>query len=168
MTPNTPATVLNLAAYVVERLERVGCWKLHALVYYAQAWSLAWDDRPLFDDPIHAWPVGPVAPTLHEALQGTFECNSSHPALSNPTELDDAARETVAAVLDYYSEWRPQQLSDLTRAELPWQKARRGLSRDERGDHPIHQDDMAAYYASLPDDERQDADDRPEGSKTNA
>ena len=30
-------------------------WKLQKLVYYCQAWSLVWDEEPLFEARIEAW-----------------------------------------------------------------------------------------------------------------
>ena len=44
------ANVIDVVAYIVGRL-----------VYYAQAWSLMWDERFLFPEPIEAWANGPVA-----------------------------------------------------------------------------------------------------------
>ena len=35
--------------------------KLQKLLYYAQAWFLALQDKPLFDERIEAWAHGPVA-----------------------------------------------------------------------------------------------------------
>ncbi|MDR0620893.1 MAG: DUF4065 domain-containing protein [Deltaproteobacteria bacterium] len=40
--------------------------KLHKLVYYAQGFSLALNDEPLFDEPIEAWEHGPVCPDLYQ------------------------------------------------------------------------------------------------------
>lgn len=51
------ATVFDVARYILTRLDEDGklpvtTWKLQKLVYYSQAWSLVWDDVPLFDAPI--------------------------------------------------------------------------------------------------------------------
>lgn len=47
--------------------------KLQKLVYYCQAWHLAWEGRALFPEAIHAWASGPVHPELYELRQGHFE-----------------------------------------------------------------------------------------------
>ena len=66
------ATVGDVARYILERLapdrfgDRVTAWKLQKLVYYAQAWSLVWDEVPLFPERIEAWANGPVCPTLYQ------------------------------------------------------------------------------------------------------
>lgn len=39
--------------------------KLNKLLYYAQAWSLVRSGKPLFDEPIMAWQLGPVVPAVY-------------------------------------------------------------------------------------------------------
>ena len=46
--------------------------KLQKLCYYAQAWSLVWDDTPLFDEEFYAWTNGPVCKELFYYTQGMF------------------------------------------------------------------------------------------------
>ena len=50
-------TVLDVAAYILERQGRMPTTKLQKLVYYCQAWSLVWDERPLFDEPMRHGPT---------------------------------------------------------------------------------------------------------------
>ena len=38
----------------------------------SQAWSLAWDDAPLFEEDFEAWVGGPVCPQLFRTHQGKF------------------------------------------------------------------------------------------------
>ncbi|WP_340375862.1 type II toxin-antitoxin system antitoxin SocA domain-containing protein [Streptomyces sp. SS7] len=45
--------------------------KLQKLVYYCQAWHLAWEGRALFPEAIQAWASGPV-PEIYELHQGYF------------------------------------------------------------------------------------------------
>ena len=40
--------------YILEKKGRMTTMKLQKLIYYAQAWSLVWDERPLFDEKIEA------------------------------------------------------------------------------------------------------------------
>lgn len=46
--------------------------KLHRLLYYSQAWHLAWEGKPLFDDEIQAWANGPVVASIYELHRGEF------------------------------------------------------------------------------------------------
>ena len=44
------ASVLCVANYILRKIGPTTTMKLQKLVYYCQAWSLAWDDKPLFDE----------------------------------------------------------------------------------------------------------------------
>jgi uncharacterized phage-associated protein len=39
--------------------------KLQKLVFYSHAWWLAYNESPMFDDDVFAWPWGPVIPPLY-------------------------------------------------------------------------------------------------------
>src|SRR3954452_11571656 len=94
------ATAHDVAAYILRSRGEMTTIKLHLLAYYAQAWSLVWDERPLFDEPVEARPHGPVVASLYRCHASRFKvsaCPEGHPATLAPTE-----RETLDAVLDYY------------------------------------------------------------------
>lgn len=142
------ATVHDVAAYILGRVGPVSAMKLQKLVYYAQAWSLVWDEKPLFPERIEAWVNGPVVPELYARHRGMFQV-TSWPG-GDPERLDSDQRETVDAVLEFYANRSPQWLSDLTHSEEPWKHARRGLAPNERGSNEIGLDVMMEYYSSLP------------------
>jgi uncharacterized phage-associated protein len=124
-------------------------WKLQKLVYYCQAWSLVWDDRPLFPDRIEAWANGPVVRTLYDIHSGRFQI--SKVAGGDPSRLNRDEVETIDAVLATYGAKSPQWLSDLTHRERPWREARAkaGLTEGERGSAVISHSSMAEYYGGL-------------------
>ncbi|HSX11345.1 MAG TPA: type II toxin-antitoxin system antitoxin SocA domain-containing protein, partial [Chlamydiales bacterium] len=68
MHTELPVSVLDVAAYILEKQpknEPITAWKLQKLVYYCQAWSLVWDEKPLFKEKILAWANGPVVKELY-------------------------------------------------------------------------------------------------------
>ena len=69
-------SVDDVAAYILSRKGPMSAMKLQKLVYYCQAWSLVWDDAPLFREPIEAWANGPVCPPLWERHRGRFELSA--------------------------------------------------------------------------------------------
>jgi uncharacterized phage-associated protein len=140
-------SVHDVAAYILKKLGPVTTWKLQKLVYYSQAWSLVWDEKPLFSARIEAWANGPVVPQLYRLHRGKFKI-SSWPD-GNAKRLGEPERETVNAVLKFYGDKGSQWLSDLTHREEPWLKARRGLGPDEQGHTEISLGDMADYYGQL-------------------
>ncbi len=142
-------TVFDVAAYIIGKQGDIPAMKLQKLVYYCQAWSLVWDDEPLFQDRIEAWANGPVVRSLYKLLRGQYMVTTipdGHPEL-----LDDTQRETIDAILEFYGAKSSQWLSDLTHMELPWKEARMkaGLTDGERGQVVISEASMAEYYSSL-------------------
>ena len=121
--------------------------KLQKLVYYCQAWSLVWDEQPLFAEQIQAWANGPVIPDLFEAHKGHFSV-SDWP-LGNIENLSANQIESIDAVLNHYGDKSGQYLSDLTHLERPWKCAREGLASTERGSNEIPLDSMLEYYEGI-------------------
>lgn len=141
------ATVHDVAQYILQKRGEMSAMKLQKLCYYAQAWSLVWDDAPLFCEQIEAWANGPVVPALYFAHRGQFHVRDI-PA-GRPDVLTSEQRKSIDAVLGFYGDKSPQWLSDLTHVEDPWLKAREGLAPGERGEVVITHAAMAEYYSSL-------------------
>lgn len=146
------ADVFDVAKYILEiRRERnelpITTWKLQKLVYYAQAWSLVWDDEPLFNNPIQAWANGPVCPDLYQEHKGDFKISDLR--RGNIANLNSDQRETIKVVVDYYGAKSAHYLSELTHQERPWREARGDAEPGERGKNIITLAAMAEYYGSL-------------------
>ncbi|MBW8873559.1 MAG: SocA family protein [Acidobacteria bacterium] len=142
------ASVHDVAAYILGKFGHpMTTWKLQKLVYYAQAWSLVWDERPLFQARIEAWANGPVVPALYQEHRGLFQVGSW--PLGDPDKLTRSERETVDGVLEFYGPKTSQWLSDLTHTERPWREARGTLAPGERGTQVISPASMHEYYSGL-------------------
>lgn len=141
------ANVLDVASYILANEGSMTTMKLQKLVYYAQAWSLVWDESPLFLHRIEAWANGPVAPTLYRSHRGKFKV--SHIPRGNRRRLNQTQKETIDSILDYYGNKSSQWLSNLTHAERPWREARKGLPVGVRGHNEITRDAMMEYYSGL-------------------
>jgi uncharacterized phage-associated protein len=141
------ASVHDVAAYILRRLGPITTWKLQKLAYYSQAWSLVWDERPLFRARIEAWANGPVIPELYHEHKGQFRVSTW--SAGDADKLTPAEQETVEAALDFYGPKTSQWLSDLTHNERPWQRARGSLRDGERGSEEITRASMHEYYSGL-------------------
>lgn len=142
-------TVIDIASYILKKQGSMSAMKLQKLVYYSQAWSLVWDDVPLFSEPIEAWANGPVIRPLYDIHKGLFQVNAS---TFNPNSLETLTpeqKETIDTVLNSYANKSAQWLSDQTHSEPPWIKARKGLNDNDRGNNQITMENMAEYYGSL-------------------
>ncbi len=146
-------SVSDVALYILERLGPMSAMKLEKLVYYCQAWSLVWDECPMFRERIEAWASGPVVPELYAEHRGKFMVHPDD-IPGDPGNLDTEAKETIDAVLQYYGDKSAQWLSDLTHRENPWKDTRYGLPDGARSNHEINLAAIEEYYSSLhPDGE---------------
>jgi uncharacterized phage-associated protein len=139
----------DVAVYILEKRRSMSAMKLQKLVYYAQAWSLVWDEKPLFDDQIQAWLAGPVVPALYAKHRGLFTVDKSVFREGDSSKLGDVERETVDAVLDFYGDRPAEWLSDLTHKERPWRDARVGVGDMENSENVIPLESMAVYYTRV-------------------
>lgn len=117
-------SILDVAKCILEQHGDMSAMKLQKLAYYAQAWSLAWTEEPLFSEDFQAWRNGPVSRELYKHHQGQYRVTASG-IPGNSDALTPDQKNSVDQVLAYYGEKSPQWLSDLTHAEAPWQEARR-------------------------------------------
>lgn len=134
------ATVFDVAVYILEKLGNLSTLKLQKLCYYSQAWSLVWDDTPLFQEDFYAWANGPVCKELFFQTQGEFSVSAKEEP-GNSSNLTDNQKNTIDSVLDHYGSKSAQWLSQLTHLEDPWKNAAR--------DSLITKESIASYYGSL-------------------
>jgi uncharacterized phage-associated protein len=145
------ASADDVAVYILRKQGKMTAMKLQKLVYYAQAWSLVWDEEILFPERIEAWANGPVVPDLYRQHRGRFEVSAEDFPAGDPSHLTGAERETIDAVLDFYGSWPAHELSELTHREAPWRQTRlrAGLAPGARGTAVISLEDLFEYYDGL-------------------
>ena len=137
--------VYDVANYILQKRGEMTTLKLQKLAFYCQAYSLAWDGEPLFDEEFQAWANGPVCPELFQSHKGRFRVCEDAYAGYNAVFSEDAI-ETMNAIIDAYGEKTANWLKDMTHDELPWQEARRGCAPGEPSATIITKESMQAYY----------------------
>lgn len=142
------ASVFDVAKYVLHKKGSMTTAKLQKLVYYCQAWSLVWDEKPIFTDRIEAWANGPVVPALFGAHRGMLYISADQ-MQGDISNLSSDETGTVDAVLNHYGDRTAQWLIDLTHLEEPWKNARVGCAAGERCNREILLSDMMEYYSGL-------------------
>lgn len=140
-------SVFDVSKYILNKSVTMTTMKLQKLVYYCQAWSLVWDEEPLFKEKIEAWANGPIVRDLFNQHRNMFKINSI--SKGSISKLTKDQRETIDGVLNYYGKKDSQWLSELTHNEDPWRNARTGLSPGERGNKEITHASMMEYYNGL-------------------
>ena len=151
--PNT--TVHDVSKYILRWFadngeDGITPWKLQKLLYYCQAWSLVWDEKPAFPEEIQAWAGGPVCPDLYQTHKGKFRLGPED-ITGTPENLTDEQKETVDSVLEFYGNKTGRDLIYLTHIEGPWSdvRSRAGLRSGDRGNAAIEFKDMSQYYGKL-------------------
>ena len=149
------ANVFDVAEYILEKTGTMTAMKLQKLVYYSQAWHLAWTENPLFEEKIEAWRDGPVVPDLFEAHKGQFKIDpgffvKQHGGKKNH-QLTKDQKDIVDRSLKYYADKDPHWLSQLTHLEDPWKNARAkiGVQDRENSSAEITHQELFTYYSSL-------------------
>lgn len=149
------ASVFDVANYVLKSTGGMTTMKLEKLVYYCQAWSLAWDGVPLFEEDFQAWANGPVCPELFAAHRGIFWLNQDYFDKYSECRFTQEQIDTMDSVLSSYADKEPQWLSALTHKERPWKEARGSVAPGEISNDVISKDSMQDYYGGLADVESQ-------------
>ncbi len=141
------ADVFDVAKYILEKQGSMTTMKLQKLVYYSQAWSVVWDEKPLFVEEIQAWASGPVVRELYDEHKGMFQISSLGRGNTDNLKLEE--KETIDTVLQAYGDKPAQWLSDLTHMEKPWNEARKGIPIGQNCENEITLASMDEYYSGL-------------------
>lgn len=142
------ANILDVAKYILEKQGTMSTMKLQKLCYYAQAWALVWDDKPLFNEDFEAWANGPVCRKLFLKTKGQYSV-SAEDETGGEGNLTDNEKDTINHVLQHYGGHNAQWLSQLTHMEDPWNEARDGIAPGVGCDQVITKESMAMYYGGL-------------------
>jgi uncharacterized phage-associated protein len=135
----------DVAAAILARTGEITTMKLQKLVYYAQAWQLAFHHSPLFEDRIEAWAEGPVTRVLHDAHRKRY--NVDKWPQGNPGNLTAAELETIDWVVEKYSKFSAEALSRMSHMDSPW-RVTRGMTPDgSPSSDEIPREQMRSFYS---------------------
>ena len=126
-----------VAGEIRRRCPDIGTSKLHELLYYVQGYHLAWESAPAFRENIEAWESGPVVATLWRSERR-----------GHLVESRDCLPESVCNVITYVlrrlRDTSESQLIDVTRADTPWETARKG--GHARQDEVIQRQSLTDFF----------------------
>lgn len=140
------SSALDVASYILKQRNDLTGIELEKLVYYAQAWSLAWDGHPLFADEIQAWEHGPVVPRLYGKHAG--QRLVTRIAGGSADRLSKADRDKIDAVMDFYGGHDGPALRRRSHEEQPWREARGDLPAGAPSKAPIPHRAMRRFYTA--------------------
>lgn len=144
--------IYDVAKYIIAQKDgEMSAMKFQKLMYYAQAWNLVWEEKPLFDEDFQAWANGPVIPQLYAYHRKQFSVTNDTFKFANVSNLTETEKDNIDQVLKYYGDKTAQYLSALTHQEDPWKDARaeNKCAPGERCEAGISKASIHEYYSSL-------------------
>src|SRR3989338_2389972 len=146
----TTTTALDVSKYFIALSQKEGGAvtnkKLQKLLYYAQAWSLALNDKKLFDDPIEAWVHGPAVREIYLRYKDLGPSAIKEDIDFASLRIPEEGQKILKEVWRVYGKYDCNYLELLTHSEQPWQQARAGLEPDEGSANVIDPDTMRDFY----------------------
>lgn len=150
------ATALDVAKFFLSKVDRengdaITQLKLQKLVYYAQAWSAALRNEPIFPEVIQAWINGPVVPEVWAKYR---EYERTPIPFDEEIDLNLFTSGEIALleeVWNTYGELSASKLWQLSHQEYPWKASRAGVAPDEKTKEEIPFINLVSYYSSLTD-----------------
>jgi uncharacterized phage-associated protein len=142
-------TVFDIAKYVLSELGELPTMKLQKLCYYCQAWSLAWDGKPLFEEDFEAWANGPICPELFQKHKGVFRVREQLLSDIPARRHGEDELETMKTVIRDYGDLSPYDLSEMIHQEKPWRETRKGIPPGYPCERVIPKELMREYYSGL-------------------
>ncbi len=126
--------------------------KLHKLLYYVQAWHLAFYDEILFDGKFQAWIHGPVNREIYDRFKETKSLYSDvdQNDIRDSFDLDALSPDKtfhIDKILEAYAKFTGTQLEEMSHQEEPWNMARKGYRPTQRCEELIDENVMRSYYA---------------------
>ena len=142
--------IIDVAAYILEKVGDVSTMKLQKLAYYSQASCLVDKHEALFGNSIEAWANGPVIPDLFKAHRRKYVVNiESMDFCRKPCDLDPNEKAVVDHVVNAIGSLSGSELSQLSHSEKPWLDARKDLNPGERSNRQITDEAIQSYYSSI-------------------
>ncbi|GAN72101.1 hypothetical protein ASY01nite_13870 [Acetobacter syzygii] len=136
-----------LAAVDRQSGEAITHLKLQKLIYYAQAWYLALENKALFPDKLEAWAHGPVCRSVYDTYRDYGW--DALPAPDDDIDLLQCEIDHLEMIMDAYGDMSAKKLEHLTHGEEPWIEARGDLPAEARCNTKISQDTMTRFYQKV-------------------
>lgn len=145
-----------LSNYILKHFGPMSHLKLQKLLYYCEAYHLAYFKTNLVPDDFEAWVHGPVCRNVYNALKDTSilysdiafdKDNDEDPDPEINSSLNSSQKELLSFVLNDLSKWSAMDLETATHEELPWIEARKGSPASKICTNVISKKTMLEYYA---------------------
>lgn len=145
--------MLQVIAYIFEKLEEVSPLVLQKLLYFIQGVYSALYGKALFEEECRAWVHSPVYPEVYE-LFSDFKYNPIDDARF--AMLDGAAdaltkeeKDVVDLVVNTFGMYGGKMLEKITHNEDPWKEARKGYGENVPSSELLSKERIMKYYVEI-------------------
>lgn len=148
---NVPKKDIDLIAeYIIKTCQEITPLALQKILYYAQAFYIAFFGETLFKDDCEAWVHGPVYTTIYNKYRCFGSSNIDVEVIDDVDEIiDEEKRELLDVIIKCFGYYNGKALEKMTHYETPWIKSRKGLPIDEKSNNIILKEDMEEYFIKV-------------------
>lgn len=156
MSPKPISPIHTICDFIISEVTEGGKplnhLKLQKLLYFVDAWYMAFGKPPLFEEKFQAWVHGPVSRDIYDRFSPTKDLYSPITRGDmmegfNPESISKAARLQIKNILEVYAKYSGSELEEIAHKEEPWIKARGNFPPAARCENEIDKDLTKRYYA---------------------
>lgn len=140
--------------YILKHYGPMSHLKLQKLIFYCDAYCLAYFDKELVTDQFEAWVHGPVSRKVYNSLKDKSILYSD--LIYSKKEGEDVdvefgkltqdQQDLILSVLGDLSKWTGIELEAATHKEKPWLEVRKGYSEADKCNELISKDTTRLFY----------------------
>lgn len=141
---STEPTSIDIASYILEKLNAIDTWMLQKLVYYCQAWCLGIYKTLFINDTFKDYANGPVNKKLFDTHKSRRIARKGMYPLRH--SFSESEMKHMDNVIQTYGNEDGDTLRKYTHRERPWKETRGNLKEGESDNKDIPNSLMMDYY----------------------
>jgi uncharacterized phage-associated protein len=143
-----------LSDYILKHYGPMSHLKLQRLLFYCDAYHLAYFDKELITDKFEAWVHGPVSRKVYGSLKDkymlyeelTYSNNTKEDVDKEFEKLTQDQQDFVISILEELYTWTMFELGASIRNEKPWKEARIGYREADKCHVEISKETTRLFY----------------------
>lgn len=140
----TNSTSIDIASYVLDKLNAIDTWMLQKLVYYCQAWCLGIYKTIFINDTFKDYANGPVNKRLFDTHKSRRIVRKGNYPLTH--KFSESEKRHMDNVISTYGDEDGDTLRKYTHMERPWKETRGNLKEGQSDNKDIPNSLMMEYY----------------------
>lgn len=148
-------TIFDVAYFFLNIVDRdsgstITPLKLQKLLYYAQGYYLARNNKELFKEDFQAWAHGPANPEIYRKYKNYEYSSIDSPSKDDVPIFKENLIDFLYVIWNTFGIYDGKYLEDLTHEEEPWINARKGYKPGEKCEVVISKNSMKKFFKTEP------------------